>query len=380
MKELDTAELEKSINTALLSSLPDGIAILDEKLRVIRINPVVTTISGYTPNDLTGKQISDVIKIKSDRVQLPASLSEVKRQIRNSDGVFLRTSNWIRKDGEEITVHSTLTSYSDGTAFKGVVLRIRDISEQVVLDNAKTEFVSLAAHQLRTPLSSVNWFLELLSKENTGKLNQLQTEYLDELKIANKRMVALVNDLLNVSRIDLGTFAIKPEPTDLEDVINTVLNELSNSISEKNLRITTAFTGKIDSFQIDPQLAMIVFQNLISNAVKYTPSGGAIDVYTILDSEHLLITIDDTGYGIPSSQKDKIFNKLFRADNVTRRDTEGTGLGLYLVKAIVERSGGTISFSSRLNLGTTFTVTFPSSGMKRHSGKLQLMPMTKSHS
>jgi PAS domain S-box-containing protein len=363
-----TALVHEQKDEALIKSMSDGIIVRDQSLKIIKINPALTELIGYSEEDLLGYEVPEVIPVRhlSGRPLLPREYTGA-RTIKSGKAAS-GTYNWTHKDGSILIVDVVTSPYMIDSQLAGTVTIVRDVSDRVAIDKAKTEFVSLAAHQLRTPLSSINWYLEMLKDDKAGQLTKNQQDYLSEIVTANQRMVALVNDLLNASRIDLGTFAIRPVPTDIEEVINSVLSELSNEITRKALHITTAFTGAIDRYQIDPQLARIVFQNLIGNAVKYTPKGGSIDIYAILDYQKLLITIDDTGYGIPASQQDKVFNKLFRADNVVRRDTEGTGLGLYLVKAIVEKSGGTIDFVSKLNQGTTFTVIFPCGGMKQQAG------------
>lgn len=377
-KHLDALVHEQKDDEALINSLSDGIIVRDKSLLVTKINPALVKMLGYTEEELLGRKVRDTVTIKhpSGRSLLLQELTGA-RALKGGEPVS-GTFTWLKKDGGSLIVDVATSPYRVDGKVAGTVTVIRDVSEQAAIDNAKTEFVSLAAHQLRTPLSSINWYLEMLAGDRQGQLSPDQKDYLSEIMVANQRMVALVNDLLNVSRIDMGTFAIKPVPTDIEHVVKTVLGELGNQIAQKTLHITTAFAGPVDKYKIDPQLARIIFQNLIGNAVKYTPEKGSIDIYAILDEQSLLITIDDTGYGIPKGQQDKVFTKLFRADNVVKRDTEGTGLGLYLVKAIVERSGGTIDFTSRLNQGTTFTVTFPSSGMKHHGSGLELAA-TKKH-
>lgn len=372
-----TEAVKQTKDEALISSISDGIIVRDKERKVIKVNPAFTAILGYTETELQARRVRDIITVKHPNGKLLSLKDMTVDQALITGKPAGGTYVWTRKDGSEVVVDVTTSPYLIDGQLEGTVTVIRDISEQASVDKAKTEFVSLAAHQLRTPLSSINWYLEMLADDPDSQLSEQQRDNVSEIMIANQRMVDLVNDLLNVSRIDLGTFAVKPVPTNLERIIKDCLDESENLITQKSLHITTAFTGPVDNYKIDPQLARIVFQNLISNAVKYTPERGSIDVYAILDDRKLQITIADTGYGIPKHQQSKIFNKLFRADNVIKRDTEGTGLGLYLVKAIVEKAGGTINFSSRVNAGTTFTVEFPRQGMKRHSGHSTLAPMSR---
>jgi signal transduction histidine kinase len=189
-----------------------------------------------------------------------------------------------------------------------------------------------------------------------------------EIYAGNLRMVELVNALLNVSRIDLGTFAMEPEPVNLVEICESVLSELAPQIIEKRQTIERIFAGAPQMYNADPKLIRIVFQNFLSNSVKYTQPDGHIVAEIGTHEGSLYIRVTDNGYGIPKTQHGKIFEKLFRADNVRQKDTEGTGLGMYIVKAIVESSGGKIWFDSEENKGTTFSVLLPLSGMVKKSG------------
>ncbi len=249
----------------------------------------------------------------------------------------------------------------------------QDVTKEMEIDKAKTEFVSLASHQLRTPLSAINWYTEMLLAGDAGSINDDQKKYLNEIYNGNHRMVELVNALLNVSRLDLGTFAVEPEPTNLIALAGSVTDEQRSTVAEKKINLVTNFDTKIPVIPLDKKLIRIVFQNLLSNAVKYTPNGGQVEFTLMLQKDEVLAKVSDTGYGIRKSQQDKIFTKLFRADNVREKDTEGTGLGLYLVKAIVEDAvEGRIWFESEENKGSTFFVTLPLKGMRRKLGNKDL--------
>jgi signal transduction histidine kinase len=226
------------------------------------------------------------------------------------------------------------------------------------LDEAKTEFVGLASHQLRTPLTAVSWYAEMLLGKDFGDLNDKQIEYLKEIYAGNRRMIDLVDDLLNTSRIDMGTLKVKPESVNLVDVMNIKIAEFWSQVEQKHITVNKKFNQNLPNLMLDPELLGIVFQNIISNAVKYTPESGKIDIEIRRQNSHILVKIADNGYGIPESQQKKIFTKLFRADNVRKRDMEGTGLGMYIARSVVKKSGGKIWFESKENKGTTFYITF----------------------
>ena len=272
----------------------------------------------------------------------------------------------------------------DAGTLRFVAVVFDDVTKEKEIDRAKTEFVSLASHQLRTPLSSINWYSEMLLDGDAGKITKEQKKYLQEIYRGNKRMVDLVDALLNVSRIELGTFMVEPIPMNVVLAAASVLADLKQTIKKKKIVLKEVYAKDIPQLMADSKLMRIIFQNIFSNAVKYTPEGGsvllAIEVLKkgqMVDGkkvsrEMLLITVADTGYGIPKEQQDKVFTKMFRADNVRERDPEGTGLGLYLVKSIVEHVNGTIWFESEEGKGSTFYIALPLEGMKKKEGTRHL--------
>ena len=197
----------------------------------------------------------------------------------------------------------------------------------------------------------------MILKKDFGGLNAKQEDYLGEIYAGNQRMIDLVDDLLNTSRIDMGTLKIKPELVNLAEVMENTLNEFSPQTNQKNISIEKKFSRNLPLVKIDPEHLGIVFQNILSNSVKYTSPKGKIAVEMRRQNSHILVKIADNGWGIPATQQKKIFTKLFRADNVRKKDTEGTGLGLYIARAIVKKSGGKIWFESKENKGTIFFIT-----------------------
>ncbi len=230
----------------------------------------------------------------------------------------------------------------------GAVVVVEDSTKEQQIDKAKTEFVSMASHQLRTPLTIVKWHVEAMrAKILNHPYERVIKKNLDHIEDGTKRMIALVKALLNASRIEIGKLSIVPEPVDFTELCKNVVEELTEEIKIKNLHVVETFEPKLAQMIADPNILTMILQNLSTNAVKYTPNDGNI-LFSISKAENdmILLKVIDDGYGIPKEDQEKIFSKLFRADNVKLLKLSGTGLGLYITKSIVEAAGGKIWFES----------------------------------
>lgn len=373
-------EAEDARDEAILTSIGDGMLTTDAKGKIVIMNRRAEELLGVSAQKARGKLITTIWRIADAKGHHVSTEHHPAQRVLKS-GTPLERSDWhyLDKHHKLVPAAMTVAPVALNNKLIGMIAVFRDITHEKEVDRAKTEFVSLASHQLRTPLSAINWYTEMLLDGDAGKVNKEQRHYLEEIYHGNKRMVDLVNALLNTSRIDLGTFAVDPKLTNVVDISKTVLLELKPQILERKLELVETYSSEIPAMKADPKLLKIILQNLLSNAVKYTPEGGkvslTIDVtyHTVFHNlgkqkDGIIATISDTGYGIPKTQQNKIFTKLFRADNVREKDTEGTGLGLYIVKSIVEQSGGKIWFESEENKGTTFYVQLPLIGMKKKAG------------
>jgi len=374
-------EGEKAKDEAILASIGDAVMACDKDGRVMLFNGVAQALTGFSAKEVIGQHYSQILHLIKESDQKPGN-DFIAEAIKTGRGTKMANHTLlIAKDGQKIPVADSAAPIKDAQGnLIGCVVVFRDVTHERDVDKAKTEFVSLASHQLRTPLTSIGWYVEMLQSGDAGVLNEKQKEFLSEVYTGNKRMVELVNALLNVSRMELGTFVVEPEPTDVALMARSVADEQKPQIEEKKLKLSEKYAKDLPLFNADPKLLRMVMQNLLSNAVKYTPDKGKIgfDVWMAkkrdevggkkVKEDGIAITVSDTGYGIPEAQQEKIFTKLFRADNVREKDTDGTGLGLYIVKAIVDHSGGEIWFSSQENKGTTFYVTLPLAGMKKKEG------------
>lgn len=376
---------EKDKINAILHSIGDGVFVVDKDLKVIIINEVAVNMAGYKAEEILGAKYTRKLKFVFEETgkvnsQFIDKAIETKTVQKMSNHTAL-----IAKDGNKIQVSDSAAPLFDADFnVIGCVVVFRNVTKEREIDKAKSEFVSLASHQLRTPLSVIKWYSEMLLDGDAGKLNEEQRKYVEEIYKGNQRMVELVNSLLNVSRLELGTFAVEPEPIDIVALAKSAAIELKPQIIEKKLSFKEHYGDSLPIFSADSKLLRMVFQNLLSNAVKYTPDNGDVSLNIamikagenfggkIAQKKSIAIFVSDTGYGITSGQQDKIFSKLFRADNVREKDAEGTGLGLYIAKAIVDLSGGSIWFMSEEDKGTTFYITLPIEGMKRKEGAKKL--------
>lgn len=375
---LDHLEYEKKKFDAILSSMKEGLVAFDGSLKVVLMNQAASVFLRVAEGDARGRDIFDVLKfykgespVEKEETPIYKGLDHGVYTVKIIDDFYLLSSN-DKKFPITMSI-SLLLGENHPKNIRGVVM-FRDVTVDKDVDKAKTEFVSLASHQLRTPLSAINWYTEMLLDGDAGKITAEQKKYLEEIYHGNRRMVELVNALLNVSRLELGTFAVDPEPTDLTKLIDSVIEEQKPKVNAKKINLKYKKTKNIPIIQADPKLLRMVYQNLLSNATKYTPEKGSITIEVSFDKEKnkILSKVSDTGWGIPKEQQGKIFSKLFRADNVKEHDAEGTGLGLYIIESIIKQAGGLITFESEENKGTTFFVSLPVDGMKKKEGGKKL--------
>ena len=351
-----------------MSSIGEAAFACDKKGLILLFNKMAEEITGISKKDALGVHFGKIVRFINEKTGKPTTdfiteaIKEKKKTTMETDTVLLRSN------GVKIPVADSAAPIFDSKGdVTGCVVVFRDVSKERSIDRAKTELVSLSSHQLRSPLTAIGWYLELLQSKSNGTLTAKQLKLTKEIKDAYDRMTTLINSLLNVSRIDMGTFAVEPKPAKIIPILKETLELFKHQIIEKKLTLKENYSGNLDDFLVDSRIIEIIFQNLISNAVKYTPVHGSIDI-NVKNDKTLLISVKDTGIGIPKSQQSKIFSKLFRADNASNVDPGGTGLGLYIVYATVRASGGKVWFESKEGKGTTFYVSYPSSGMMAKKG------------
>ncbi len=362
-----------AFNKALLDSVGEGVVVIDQKGDITLVNRATEQMIGWTSEEMKGKKWYDVAPLIDEKGEIISpELRSTKIVIETGRPRYNAKYSYVRRDGSNFPVATTVAPVTFNGKTLGVIALFRDVALERQADRAKSEFVALASHQLRTPLSAIKWFAEILLSGDAGELPKEQKEYVDNIFQSNERMIDLVNSLLNVSRVDSGRIIIDPRPTDLGKLVESVVKSLEVKIIEKNIKMAIDVAKGIPEVSIDPRLISQVYMNLLTNSIKYTPDGGTVMVVISLKDKEVVSQVTDTGYGIPEKDKDKMFQKFHRGSNIIKLETDGTGLGLYLAKAVVVSSGGRIWYESTEGKGTSFWFTLPLEGSPVHEGEVTL--------
>lgn len=353
---------ERNKLSLILAGITNAVVAVDLSGRVILFNKAAEALTGYATKEVLGHHVRDIIRLFDGEREVDAGEYCPQGGGIAEGPVYGKTNLRMRsKDGEEHFVNLVSGRIREGLNIDlGCVLTFQDITREYIMDRTKREFVSIAAHQLRTPLTGMSWTVEALLSEAKGTLNGAQKELVERGLDAIHRMVELVNDLLDVSRIEEGKFGIKPERQSIRPLLQRVLDNLQKQATKKNVKLAASIAESLDDVDMDADKMEFVFNNVIDNAVKYTPAGGTVTVDVAMDAGDVVVTVHDTGIGIPAAEFDRVFTKFFRSRKALSYHTDGSGLGLYVAKNIVEQHKGRISFESAENQGTTFEIALPS--------------------
>lgn len=344
---------------AIFTSIGDGAIATDEFGKITRINPKALNILGFESHEVLGKWFPKKIIAVDERGK---QLNLIDRSITRafltgepvSDKMFYK-----KKNGEIIPVAVTVSPIILNDRPVGAIEVFRDITLENEIDRMKSEFISLASHQLRTPLSAIKTYSHMLIDGYMGEITVPQKKSLRTIISAANRMNELISTLLNITRIESGSIAVTPKMLNLNRLLEEVVKDLQLPAQDKTITLECTTPVKACLYRTDSLITKEILSNLISNAIKYTSDQGRVSVTLKSTKSAILFTIQDTGMGIPEEAHEQVFTKFFRAQNVVRQETSGTGLGLYLVKGLVDTLGGKIWFESQENRGTTFYVSFP---------------------
>jgi len=356
---LDRLDRQLGREKAMLDSMGEGLAVTDRDDKITYMNPAGAQILHLTPEAALGRRWMEVAGHPKDLkgVPIPEEDRGTKHALKGEKAATV-TYRYTRPDGTEFTSVATAAPIMHEGAQIGVIVVFQDITAEIETERERAELLSIASHQMRTPLTVIRWIAEMLLRGDVGKLTRDQRKQIGNLKETGDRLGSLVNDMLNVSRLESGKLTAIPAPTDLAALLKKAAEEVAPLAAEKKQKFEVK-VPRLPKLTIDGRLIGEATTNLLSNAIKYTPEGGRVALTAELRARDVLVSVRDTGIGIPPAQQADVFRKFFRADNAVESGAEGTGLGLYVVKQIVELSGGTLKFESVQGKGTTFFYTLP---------------------
>lgn len=351
-------EEEKDKTQAIITSFTDGLFFFDRNHFLVLINPKAQEIFAVKDTEVIGRSITDLKTFPKLRSLIDFLGNEIREAVR-AEFLFSRDS---------IFEVSVIPLNQDGVSLGDLVV-LHDVSREKMVERLKTEFVSLAAHQLRTPLSAIKWSVKMFLDGDLGKVGRKQKEILTKTYQSNERMIILVNDLLSVARIEEGKYALTFATVDIVKTCQAAIDLFGDNFKKKKLKFTLVRPVKKTILAVaDGERIKFVVQNFLDNASKYTPAGGKISCVITETARTIRVEVIDSGIGIKENEQKRVFSKFFRAPEAVLLEPTGSGLGLYMAKNIIEGHGGKIDFFSRQGKGSTFYFVIPKSPAVERNG------------
>lgn len=357
----------------LFKSMDDGVFIFDKEEKPILINQAGLDLTGLSEKENSFDKLAKVFS------KTGLDLKKKARQAICAGKTISVSEVVLDRMFFEVFITPINDSSKKVSAFAVI---LHDITKDKEVERMKTEFLALASHQIRTPLTALKLFVEMLVNEEVGPVNKKQRDYLENIQISTERMIKLINDLLNISRLESGRLAVKPIKTNLTDFIEQLIAEFEPLAKSHNCGLVfDKPKNQVFELAIDQTLMRQIIHNLITNAIQYAPAKRSDIVVSLsqdIKSNGVLISVKDAGIGIPKNDQKHIFEKFFRADNARKASTDGFGLGLYISKTILKMVNGRIWFESAgAGKGSVFHILLPKQGMKTKQGERGLAIVKK---
>jgi len=348
----------KAKDEAMLASIGDGIIATDRKGRVIQMNRAAEKLLGWKNVDCIGKKLSETLSVYNDQGGL-VPFAKQSIQIALATGKTNTAAiNYFykRKNGTKLPVAITAAPILiDDNIIIGAIEVFRDITKEKEIEKLRMDFLSLASHQLRTPLSGTKWLIETMQKEIIGKLNSKQKEYIDNIYQVNERMIKLVSDMLNVLTLESGVAVIKKQKVSTIELCKELFLIMHPATQNKGIILRNVLVNQpLLWLETDPQILRNILECFVSNAINYSKNGQKVVLNVKEKSNVVVFSVKDSGIGIPKEEQGKISERFYRASNAKIFKPDGTGLGLYIAYMLAEQIGAKISFESKENRGTIF--------------------------
>ncbi len=356
---LRTQQVEAAKNQAILEGIADGVMVSDANGRVILFNAAAEHILSISRAQALGRFQDDILGLYGSAARDWLEQVDVWRQDPKAHSTDKFLAHRLEAGRKVVSVHLSPV-ITPRHEFLGVVSVFRDITAEVEADRAKSEFVSTVSHELRTPMTSIVGYVDLVVGGATGPLTDIQTNFLKKVKTNADRLTALVNDLLDISRIETGRIELQRVPVSIGSIIEQVMDLLRPKVAEKEQNLYAVIPPELPKVYGDPARLTQILTNLMGNAYKYTPAGGKVGVYAYVHDAMVHVAVVDTGIGIAPENQRKIFERFYRVENDPAvYEVSGTGLGLAISLSLIQMHGGNISLESKLGEGSIFTFSIP---------------------
>lgn len=355
--ELITAEANRL--RMILNSIRDGVFALDRNKRIILFNKAASQMTGLSIDDVAGKHVNDVLPLTHHKELT------ISQWIDSCEGADMQQSAWegvalSRPDEEEMLLD--IEALYTGTDPNGVrtLITFHNRSQEQQIEDMKVDFVALAAHELRTPVTVIKGYIEILENEVSQQLDAKHQEFIHKLEVSANQLAGSINNILHVSHIEHGELNLNLEQARWSDIVEAVIDELNTKATTQGKQISADIPGSLPPVAVDRVSITEVLTNLIDNAIKYSSKGQEVTVRVWSDENDQTVktAVIDHGVGMPANAIDKLFTKFYRSHR-TRSSHRGTGLGLYMSKSIIEAHGGRIQVESKEGKGSTFTFELP---------------------
>jgi PAS domain S-box-containing protein len=353
---------------AVLNATNDGIALLDRAGAFSVVNQRFADLFGIEADVLLDQTFAQAAPLLLSRFKNRAAVRErMERLIRDPDATEDDTFEVVEPTPRTLRLYTAPVrgdAHAEGNAeLMGRIFVFRDVTRETMVDRMKTEFVSTVSHELRTPLTAIKGYVDLMVGGQTGPLNEVQTEFLTMVQASTRRLTSLINDILDISRVEAGRMDMRHESVDYVELVQQVVRMMSREAEERNIDLRVEIAGEGAS-SVHPVLGDAdritqVLVNFLSNGIKYTPVGGHVTIRIESEDNFVTTCVEDDGIGISPQDQRRLFQKFFRADNSTTRETGGTGLGLAITKAILEKLNGSVWVESEVGKGSKFWFTLP---------------------
>jgi len=348
----EAMESERNRLNSVLSHMTDGVVATDRRGKVIIINEMALSLLNVEKENAVGRSILALFDIEEEYT--------LRKLLENPDEILIeRPSADKNLDNVLLRIDFSMIRRESGF-ISGLVAVLHDVTEQEKTEQERREFVSNVSHELRTPLTSTRSYIEALA-EGAWQDKEIAPKFLEVTLNETDRMIRMINDLLNLSRMDSGNYQLQLEYINFKEMVNFVLDRFDMMVDEheKKYRIQREFTKRELWVEVDTDRMIQVIDNLMNNAVKYSPDGGVIKVRLMETHNNIILSITDQGLGIPPNDLNKIFDRFYRVDKARARKQGGTGLGLAISKEVLKAHGGNIWVESREHVGSTFFVSLP---------------------